>query len=428
VNRLVSIDDVAGRMTAAPLPALTGLRFVAAISVVISHAAHWIIYPQDNWPAYGKVLYDLLISASGIGMPLFFVLSGFVIQYNYAARIRLGGRKAIKKFFIARLARIYPLYLLVIAYALWVDRFAANSTLPWFAVMVQSWFYKPFDGNGFVDALGPSISVTWSISTEWFFYCAFPLACLLIGRLKTRNAVAGAALTVGAIALTTMSIAIIEVDRINDIAAAWLGPLAGGGPYGKDSFFRWLLYFSPYSRIGEFLFGCLIAEFWMRGDPVPNARRGGEMLTALALVIIATTYFAFFGLDRIAFFHTLGILHMSFGFAPGVGLLIFCCVRYDNGLVRLFSAPWIVVAGEASYSLYLLHTIIIDTFPKGRAGDPWLQPDKHLVICIAACVTLSLVSWKLFEMPARHALRRLLSGKRTEKSFARGALVEAHGG
>ena len=51
-------------------------------------------------------------------MPLFFVLSGFVIHYNYAESIQTGGASALLNFFSARFARLYPLYFCAIAYDL----------------------------------------------------------------------------------------------------------------------------------------------------------------------------------------------------------------------------------------------------------------------------------------------------------------------
>jgi peptidoglycan/LPS O-acetylase OafA/YrhL len=65
-----------------PIPSLTGLRFIAAFSVLFAHALPKI-FPLPE----GSVLlnfYTLLESVSAEGMSLFFVLSGFVIHYNYS--------------------------------------------------------------------------------------------------------------------------------------------------------------------------------------------------------------------------------------------------------------------------------------------------------------------------------------------------------
>jgi peptidoglycan/LPS O-acetylase OafA/YrhL len=388
------------------IPSLTGLRFLAAFSVVLSHALQKLV-PIPQTPGYAQSVYVLAMSASGFGMPLFFVLSGFVIQYNYSAQIRTGGSSEIRKFFFARFARLYPLYILAIACSVLVERGGTLGAVPYFALMIQSWVYVPFGDNQLIYSLGPTASVAWSVSTEWFFYCAFPFLCLMIAALKTRRARVIAAISLCIAALALVSLAIANLDKIDAFARSRYGTIGGGGPYGQDSFFRWLVYFSPYSRIFEFILGCMVAEIYINRSSTPNQTLG-KLLTAASVVMIATSYFAFFGLDRIPWFHTIGILHMSFGLAPGIGLLIYCCACYDNALVRLLASSWLVLWGEASYSLYLLHIVIVDNFPRGEAIASRYHDLMSLFICLAACVGLSIISWRSIEVPARQSIRKFL--------------------
>ena len=91
------------------LDALTGLRGVAACSVLLAHG----IDKSFIWD--GVRVFDCTSNLAYFGMSLFFVLSGFVIEYNYAglfARERLS--VATYNFFVARFARLYPLYILTI--------------------------------------------------------------------------------------------------------------------------------------------------------------------------------------------------------------------------------------------------------------------------------------------------------------------------
>src|ERR1700726_4518484 len=91
------------------VPALTGLRFLAAFSVLLAHGLSATL--TNNEPPNGAVLW--LMEASGFGMTLFFVLSGFVIHYNYAGLVTDGRWRGIAAFFWARFARLYPLFLLM---------------------------------------------------------------------------------------------------------------------------------------------------------------------------------------------------------------------------------------------------------------------------------------------------------------------------
>src|SRR5580698_10515452 len=100
VLRRIHPDDV---------PGLTGLRFLAAFSVLIAHAFAVLMQGHD---ARAGVVY-WLTQASGFGMTLFFVLSGFVIHYNYADLVTGAGVKGIGSYLWARFARLYPLFMLM---------------------------------------------------------------------------------------------------------------------------------------------------------------------------------------------------------------------------------------------------------------------------------------------------------------------------
>src|SRR3981189_3454710 len=94
------------------IPGLTGLRFIAAFSILFLHAVAWCIpFNDTNIP-------NAIGSWVGVyGMPLFFVLSGFVIHYNYALAFRERPYgTASRRFFSARFARIYPLYFFFLVY------------------------------------------------------------------------------------------------------------------------------------------------------------------------------------------------------------------------------------------------------------------------------------------------------------------------
>ena len=171
------------------VPGLTGLRFVAAFCVLIAHSVTVVMDGHDVY---------WMKQASGFGMTLFFVLSGFVIHYNYAAAVT--GRQAVRgtaAFFWARFARLYPLLLLMLVlyvlvsnrhFEFWTGRperfIDVLRALPYFLLSIQSWFYLPIGDTSLIYAIGPSASLTWSISTEWFFYLVYPLAAWVLVRLR----------------------------------------------------------------------------------------------------------------------------------------------------------------------------------------------------------------------------------------------------
>src|SRR3954463_14806255 len=98
------------------LPAVTGLRFVAAMHVYLTHS---------ELPLSGAAA--LILVHGGSAVSFFFVLSGFILAFNYAGE---RGRIDRSKFWVARFARIYPVYLLAIVVALpkWIGDLPAGHS------------------------------------------------------------------------------------------------------------------------------------------------------------------------------------------------------------------------------------------------------------------------------------------------------------
>ena len=92
------------------LKPLTGLRFLAALLVVVHHFGPYILTSPVSDPLRTlKVVERNIIFTGMIGVDLFFVLSGFILAYTYLdGRGRLRGTRG--QFWIARIARIYPIY------------------------------------------------------------------------------------------------------------------------------------------------------------------------------------------------------------------------------------------------------------------------------------------------------------------------------
>src|SRR5262249_48314624 len=184
------------------IPALTGLRFVAAFSVLLAHALPKL-FPIPEGSA-APLIYGIFQSAASFGMSLFFVLSGFVIHYNYSEKI---DRDGYTKFFVARFARLYPLYIVCILWELTI-KFGHSQVsaslwvaLPFYLTMTQSWVYIVDEKNAIIFQLGIIASVAWSISTEFFFYCVYPAIRTRLKQLTSINQLLGAAFVTGAVTI-----------------------------------------------------------------------------------------------------------------------------------------------------------------------------------------------------------------------------------
>ncbi|HVE66393.1 MAG TPA: acyltransferase, partial [Thermoanaerobaculia bacterium] len=154
------------------LPALTGLRFVAAMAVVLYHVP---MKPFASETATRLTAYGYL------GVSLFFVLSGFILTYTYIDPHTGALRGSVRDFWWARVARIYPVYLIALLLSLPIFLIfrvlvAAPAARPpallsaaLTPLLLQAWW--------------PTTATQWntpgwSLSVELFFYALFPFAAV----------------------------------------------------------------------------------------------------------------------------------------------------------------------------------------------------------------------------------------------------------
>jgi len=107
--------------------------------------------------------------------------------------------------------------------------------------------------------------------------------------------------------------------------------------------------------------------------------------------------------------------HMSFGFGPMMAVLIFFFARYESFIKRFLECWPMVLAGEATYSMYLWHMFVamavrweaapVTSFMIGVADL------LRLAVAITMCVGFGLISWQFIEVPTRRWLRSKLSIK-----------------
>ena len=204
----------------------------------------------------------------------FLVLSGFVIHYNYCRTIPEKG--GVRAFAVARFARLYPLYIVLFiidfAYTGLAGRGACGRAgetghllaLANYVTLTQSWYYAVICKASLIYQYGPVAAVSWSISVEAFFYVAYVGIAKLIARRKWR-----VRRIVGLLAASYLVVVIYlfgcaflqpEIDRAG---FASLVRSRRSTPAMTDSLLRWLLYFNPVARLGEFFLGMAAAHlFW----------------------------------------------------------------------------------------------------------------------------------------------------------------------
>lgn len=413
------------------LPALTGLRFVAAFSVLIGHGFAWILASHET---PGGVVF-WVSQVSGFGMTLFFVLSGFVIHYNYGKLVTTKGLRGVAAFLWARFARLYPLFLLMmLVYVALSSRtlalLAGNSerfgsilqALPYFLLSIHTWVYTLIGENPVIDAIGGGSPITWSISTEWFFYFAYPLVAWLILRARTPRLAAALALF-WCVLWIAVTIGLYDwSSAIDTWAVRHYGPIAGAQEHFQTSFVRWLLYFSPYVRLGEFLLGTLVAQLYINLEQRSLSNRenlvGTVVFFTAVISVAAITYLNYIAIAYLTNSPNAGAnmsctnlvckMNMNFALAPTAALLVFCGARYKNIGSRALALRPVLLLGGASYSIYLVHDVVLGIAVKltGSAKHSLFYDSTKLVLLLVVVLAISLVLYTYYEAPARKWLRR----------------------
>jgi peptidoglycan/LPS O-acetylase OafA/YrhL len=368
---------------------LTGLRGVAACLVLLSHAID-ISFHYDI-RHFGPYIRPL----AQFGMSLFFVLSGFVIQYNYAESFRrLPLRAAARRFYVARFARLYPLYAVSILISLPMipTPFSAWINLS-YLTLTQSWFNVEL-------GIFPA---DWSVSTEWFFYLAFVPLTALVTRARRPFAILIAFCIFVAlflcVAFTTWR------DAITAIAQRWVWYDAQMSASAWD----WISYFSPYTRLFEFVAGMLAARcFQIKSIVDPRAL---EWSLKIGLAWCAVVY-----VGSVADLPILNSIAPNFGFAPGIVLVMLavCCLD-GAALTSILSSRTALFLGEISYSIYIwlffasiaLGGTLAGAHPITIAYFNWAI--QVMAIC-GVTIMAAYGSYLLIERPSRRWLRERLAG------------------
>lgn len=413
------------------VPGLTGLRFVAAFSVAMAHGSELIL----KFDSPSLALTHWLPPLAGLGMGLFFVLSGFVIHYNYRIAVTQGGIDGLGGFIWARFSRLYPLFFLIVALDVLLGKrlfyFMTGNTdaftdvlhaLPYYLTFTQSWLYKPFPDSSLIYVTGTNASLTWSISTEWFFYLSYPLVALFVIRARGLGVTIAAALAWCALWIIVASTLYDHGGQIDSWATNRYGSIAGLANGNQDSYFRWLMYFSPYLRIGEFILGCIVAQLYilLQGKTPSDCERiiGQLLLTLGILSVPVLTYMMYSDHGRVL---AVQRLNMNFALAPSVALIIFCSARYDTLFSRILNSRPFEALGDASYSIYLIHFLIFNlasSFLGGVLPATWPNITflfgKYAFI-LALILLLSLGLHAFFEVPAREWLRGLWRDRSVER-------------
>jgi hypothetical protein len=355
-------------------PALTSLRGVGAVAVCYIHATFVL-----GWTLREYVVPLHLF----LWVDYFFILSGFVMTHVYADRLRQGNRAELREYFVARVARVYPLHFMVLSTFVvveagyWLARSAGvldfgreaftgyfdPKLLPAHYLLVQSWGWSRADAWN-VPA--------WSISTEAMAYLLFPL----LARFGLQRGPRIAFLLLLLCVIAPMALFVVYSR-------------------GMDSPGLWIL----LRCLMEFTLGCLLRSYAPRllAYIGRELRRVLEWPTALAVFAVMVP-----GPHQYL--------------APVVfAVLILLLAAPDSRLAAVLQAGPLPGLGEKSYSIYLVHTLILLligstlwAYKPAWLASAWAPP-LILTVFIGTVLLVSDQTYKRIEVPARSAIRSWLT-------------------
>jgi peptidoglycan/LPS O-acetylase OafA/YrhL len=151
---------------------------------------------------------------------------------------------------------------------------------------------------------------------------------------------------------------------------------------------------------------------------------GGAMFWAAALSVLLVTYLEYSPDVPMTIFRK---MNMNFALAPSVALLVFCAARYQSAASRLLTSRPAIALGEASYSIYLVHSIVLISAVKltGSAVHGTAYNVLKLIVLMVIVVAISLLLYAYYEAPARQWLRRRGSKRPAPAAFADAAQSSA---
>jgi peptidoglycan/LPS O-acetylase OafA/YrhL len=334
--------------------------------VVLFHAYPGFVRRYPLPPAL-----ETFLSHGYLAVGLFFMLSGFILAYTYDGNI--DGRANHMRFWQARFARIYPVYLLSLVMALAFAGEIALGTRAAVVGMVQAW--NPFHP----DMAGAWNYPAWTLSAEAFFYVCFPFLLPWLSRRSER-------------ALYWLTAALLVICVLGHT------PLKGLGDWKNHAGFFVHYVPLPVLRIPEFLVGVVMGLMFLRAGRT-------ESRPARPMVVYA------------AILGTIASLSLPIGDWVSFVILPFSVLVYELAcggtlLTEFLSTPVMVLLGGASYSVYLLRYpvtmwmhAVVEQLPPAfvRAGE---------LLTPVVLVAFSIAVFRYWEEPARKTLRKWFTRER----------------
>lgn len=382
------------------IPPLTGIRAIAAFMVFFHHA---------NQTDFAYPLFRIL-NEFHTGVTVFFVLSGFLIGLRYYDTCEISGTW-FKKYLKNRIARIYPMYLIItistFVFAYFINDNSVYNGFPYSFVLI---LLNIFFLRGFFDDLKfTGLAQGWTLTVEECFYFLAPLFFIQIKKNKNR---------IWQLPLLILSIGSLLVLIFRHVNF-----------FGFYNNFTFMFLYTFTGRCIEFFIGIALALLVLKQNN-NSTKIKFPLFTILGIVgmMIGIGIMAIQPLtNKIQFglYQPCGMISNNIIMPCGIASLFYGLIKEPTQLRKFLGSKTMVLLGKSSYIFYLIHIGFIATLVKSWVANStenlstwfdakqynWLaiNIDSSVVKILLAFIILNLISIALFkfiEEPVNHFIRK----------------------
>ena len=369
----VSAERLPQSLSADRAASLTGLRAVAALLIVGTHAAYGTGQLANG---YVGALYARL----EVGVPIFFVLSGFLLFRPWVRAAAHGTSPPLmRRYVFRRLQRIAPAYLavVVVAYALYEFRDAGpNPGHTWMGLLEHLTLTQIYEPVYFF-VMHQGLTQTWSLAVEFAFYLALPLMAAMLLTVLCKGIWRPGLLLAGLGCLAALTPLWLWLQDATD----WLPSSAG----------MWL----P-AHLLYFVGGMVLAVLQVLGVRVPLLVAGPAAV--LGYLIVSAQIAGDVNTGEVTLWQNM--LKVALYAAIACSVVALLVLGGTNGFERLLSAAPIVWLGEISYEIFLLHVITMEIVMASVLHWPVFTGSMPVIFIVTLVITIPL-AWLLHRWTRR---------------------------
>lgn len=351
------------------LPALTGIRTLLALGIILFH------FTPPHLEALSPIIGNAFVFVG-----CFFLISGFILAYNYSDR---AATLVSRDFWVARFSRLYPVYLLVLVVSLSMlaDEWHARSHAEFWKGLVLT----PLLLQGWSPDLATFWNtVAWTLSAEVLLYAAFPWM------IRTW-ALRGAWLNTPR-RLALLVIGLWMVGLVPHLTYQLANPdhLAAPADRYTSTYLIRLLKFTPLPYVCTFMAGVALGKLQLVWEISGRLRLA---LTTGALALLGVFFYSLS--DRVPYILMHGGLMTPLFAALILGL------SGKHVISRVFSWKPLLLLGETTYCLYLLHFNVYVLLHRWKVLDRLHLASLDPWISYVVLFAVGLAAFHFVEKPAR---------------------------